>query len=270
MSASAWKFLYRNWALASQGAVWSASSAVPTLPVSHLGLPQRQRVWRSTGTTAQSLPVDLGQSRPVGGLALVDGNLTPAATVLLEGNAIDVWPGAVSHVVVPWDPGASGVIPVWFTATETYRWWRLSLSDPSNPSGFLQLGQVYLGPALEMRDVEEQSRGPGLGASRRRVDPSLVGRSPSGTPYAFAFPRREQWSLPTGLLTKDQVFDTLLTTLEESGLTEDVVMSLYAADPAGDAPARQTNLYGRFTDLPELSGAESPYYRGTLAFQESR
>jgi hypothetical protein len=254
------RVLYQNLGLSG---TWTASSQVSSLPASFLANAKRTWFWRSTGCTAEWIKVDLGSAQGVKAVALISPNLTAGATITIEGNPTDAWPGAFSQALVPWDPGDSGVLLVFFSALQTYRWWRISFADASNPSGYLQLGVAALGPVLDF------GQAPGL-PTWRPVDPSLVGWSPGGTPTAFDLPIYMELDIPTQLIAQSFVFPTLMTALRTAGRRRDVVVSVFGAAPSESAIAIDNNRYCRLTDLPELAAQHGGYEDGTLSFRESK
>ena len=264
MTTQTTRLLYDNYGL---GASWTASSAVPTLPASNLARAERRRVCRTVGAAAEWFAADLGVTRTVDGLALVDANLTPAATITIEASPSDAWPGVFSASLTPWAAGDSGVL-LWFLLTpQSYRWWRLSIADPSNPSGYIEIGVAMLSPRFDFLTR------PGASSSPSRftlVDPSLVEASPIGTPYSFDLPSRWEVDVPFGALDESLVYPAFLAALRAMGRRRDGVLSARADAPSGSPAAIERNLYGRFVDVPDLSYTDSRYYQTALRFRESR
>lgn len=59
---------------------------------------------------------------------------------------LDAWPSAwVSATTTEQRAGARGVAVADLGGDRTHQWWRIDLSDPSNSSGFVQLGRVFMG-----------------------------------------------------------------------------------------------------------------------------
>lgn len=289
------KLLYVNLGLAG---TWSASSSVASLPPSNLGHPNRGRPWRSTTAANQWVKVQLAEGGAfgsgsqvggpdqiggaaeailVGGAALIDTNLTPQATVTLQGNLVDEWSSpAFTQALTPWDASRRGVMPLYFSAVQALPWWRWVFDDPSNPYGFIQVGVAPIGPVLtwERAGAPGVASAPGIGVTTRLIDPSLLGRAPAGTPYRFVLPKLFAMDIPTNAQDLGWTYDALWPVLERVGLTGDMVASLYADEPSGASLAsfgmpRTTNMYGAFDG--ELSMSEvGLYYRGMLTLVESR
>lgn len=257
---SRFKILGPNLAL---DATWTSLTSVPSLPASHLALERRGRICRTTSAAAQWFKAQLPVAQAVGGYALLDANLAAGVTITVEANAIDAWPGLFTDAaLVTWAPGRGGVLPRFFPAAQSYPWWRWSIDNPANPSGYLQLKLVF-------GRVWDLGEGPAPG-SFQDVDPSLTTWSPGGSPSTFALPLRRRLVIPVNALAPEIVYgDELDALIEAVGTKHDVVCSLYGDAPDQDAVAIKSNRYGRFTELPEFV-LEAPYYRGAFDFREVR
>lgn len=104
--------------------------------------PDRQ--WRSQGSALESITVDLGQPRQVQALVLGHHNLSPQASVSILANDQDQWSAPAFTLV----PNLTSPHLVCFPEMG-YRYWRLELSDPANPDGYLRAAQLFLGRYLE-------------------------------------------------------------------------------------------------------------------------
>jgi len=132
------------------------TSQLSTLPASNVQDVQAAKVWRAASATTERLVIDSG----TGGLTanafgIVGHNLQSGATCTLEANAADSWGApSFSTTLVP-TKGLPGLKPL--GGTHGYRWWRLTLSDPTNPAGYVQLGRLMIGNLV---DMDFQGRGP--------------------------------------------------------------------------------------------------------------
>lgn len=147
-------------------ATLTATSASPGTPIDATQRNERNRVWRSTDTSDQVIEGALSAGAFVDGLALLNHNLSSAATLRLE---------LLSGSTVKWDSGAAPtaeIIPagVWRAGIDpwgaTYNGridrpattlttpvtaitgYRLTLSDPANADGVIQVGRIVLGLAF--------------------------------------------------------------------------------------------------------------------------
>lgn len=104
--------------------------------------PDRQ--WRSQGSALESITVDLGQVRQVEALVLGHHNLGAQASVNILANDQDQWSTPAFSLA----PVVSSPHLVCFPQA-SHRYWRLELSDPANPEGYLRAAQLFLGRYLE-------------------------------------------------------------------------------------------------------------------------
>jgi len=180
-------FLWDN--AADRGTV-SASSEVAAMPATNLQGPQRSDVWRSSGASPQQIDItlDANELSPIGAIALVDCNISPAGTVKAQGWADGFGVGdTVSVEIEPWDVmygygvggygvgGYGGVAdtktqmllrPIFFVPLGDwydYRYWRITLTDTSLT--YLQAARVYVGsiwqPSVNMNYGWKLGREPG-------------------------------------------------------------------------------------------------------------
>ena len=259
------KILHKNRGL--DGA-WTAKGQVATLPSTNLADANRQKLWRSTGAeSTQWVRVDLGTCYPIDGFALVSANASTAAVITIE-TATSSGFGAIVFTtsLTPWNASRSNVLVQFFSATQTYRWWRVNIADTGNTNNYLQLGTVYLSCAVAM-DVGPETLGYSI------VDPSLVDYAPGGTPKTFSLSPYAVVELPHRLTAESLVFGGLEDVVRNIGRKTDAVLSLFSSAPSCSAIAQATNLYGRFESDPGFSyvvqAGACGLYNTTFRFRES-
>lgn len=143
----------------SSAAAITASSALATMPVTNLQGVQPSKVWRSSTLTGVTIDLDFGGATAIDTLALVRPNFTAAATWRLYGatsqgnlgvsgydsTPLSPWPGTGK----PTDPAIQQhTCLLRIGSTQTYRWWRLALTDAANPAGYFEAGALLLGAAV--------------------------------------------------------------------------------------------------------------------------
>lgn len=74
--------------------------------------------------------------------------ISPSATLTLQGNETDVWSAPTYSQALTYDDSAIALFDSDGLHTEALRFWRLSISDNSNPLGFVEIGSIFLGRAL--------------------------------------------------------------------------------------------------------------------------
>jgi len=105
------------------------------------------RVGRTVSDTSQTLIFDLLSAVAVSKLMIQDHNFTSGVTITLEGNATNVWTAPSYTSSVTW---TTGYIYKDLLTDQTYRYWRLSISDASNPDDYLEISKVFLGTHLSV------------------------------------------------------------------------------------------------------------------------
>lgn len=134
------QFAYQNKA---DAAAVTASSELVTLPASNIKHIWKSRVWRATGDASEWIRFDMGAATAVRAFALVGHNFTSAAAVHVQANATDVWTAPSLDVTVAWHEKV--FVHLW-NADQSYRYWRVTISDAANPDGYVEAGRIYLGP----------------------------------------------------------------------------------------------------------------------------
>lgn len=108
----------------------------------------RDTEWRSSGLSTVTIDVDFGSPLAPDVIALLDHNLTSAATITIMANSTPSWTSPPLSETIVWQAG--NVLRYLTTVSRSYRYWRLSLSDPANPDGYLRLSELFLGGYLGM------------------------------------------------------------------------------------------------------------------------
>jgi hypothetical protein len=131
------------------------------------------------------LKADLGSARQVRAFVLLHHNITSGATITLQANSADDWGAPPYSQAITW---AAGVLC--FFLNETYRWWRLTVTDASNPDGYIRASELYLGDYLEFQDLA-----PVLVAEEDNVMQELSSRSQAGVERVQLFSQWREWRL---------------------------------------------------------------------------
>lgn len=155
----------------SDSATLSVSPAVvATLPVTNLQLSLRAKVMRTTSTADQQIKGTWTAAQVLSGACLWRHNLTSAATWKLELFSDAAWttkvydsgdvlanPGkALGDLIWGVDPLGVNVFTGWgkafsvmWFASIVAQSWRITIMDSANPAGYLEIGRLFLGLALE-------------------------------------------------------------------------------------------------------------------------
>ena len=133
--------------------------------------------WRTASgdISAQWVKFDTLSATAVTCVGVFAHNLTAGATVSVQGNASDSWasPSFNSLMTIATDADGSPLpYTVLYIASQSYRYWRLFISDPLNSASRIVIGRVCLGTYYEV------SRNLSVGSRISFADPSEFVRVP--------------------------------------------------------------------------------------------
>ena len=169
--------------------VTASSSSASELGAANVVDPQPSKVWRSTGDTAEWVKFDLGSAKQITCIGLFNFNFTSGATVTLQANASDSW-GAPSYsqaLTIAADSDSVVLKRLVYFLDQTYRWWRITIADASNPDGYVEIGRVAAGQYYApTRNIQEQYRYQGQDPSERERLPGAWSPSVSRARYRTA------------------------------------------------------------------------------------
>lgn len=143
----------------AEGGTITASSAQTNLPAANLIGPSPSKVWRSSGLSTVYVVIDLGAATAIDMVSMVNVNWTTSATWRIRGatseSNLTASPGYDSTAVTPW-PGGTKPTEDWnqhapfrqLGSTQTYRWWRIDITDAGNTDGYLEAGALLIGAAV--------------------------------------------------------------------------------------------------------------------------
>ncbi len=245
-------------------ATLTASSEVPSFPVTNLQDPQPSKAWRST-TIAPYVTIDFGDASAVDTLAMV----VPAGVGYL--NAASGWRlrGATTEAGLTSSPGYdSGIIFVWpggvlapdvdwkqhtaihrLGSTQTFRWWRADLY-PGGSYAYTQIGVLLLGLAIR----------PSIGVSKGWEygdDPAdVVVLTPYGRTLMDPRDAPRVKNLPFKDLSRADMMEpgSLGDLMRERGTTKPF---LTVVDPAATTDLQQQTIYGVRVGARRVA---QPYY----------
>ncbi|TXH09500.1 MAG: hypothetical protein E6R04_07995 [Spirochaetes bacterium] len=164
----------------------TASSASGEFPVSNLKKYHRYNAWRTTGVTSETLVIDLQTAESIDAFAMVfDPNegikFTSSATIKIQANATNTWGSPAVDVTLSIDDDFS-VITYFWTTGQSYRYWRLSMADATNPYGYLEIPKIILSTSTQLTQM------PNVGFVQLVADSSKVVETDYGHRYADNYP----------------------------------------------------------------------------------
>lgn len=157
-------------------------------------------------------------------------------------------------------PGAGGVIfdchRAWYapnpirviylgSTLEAKGFWKLSINDPGNPDGFLQVGRIF----LTYFDEYKYDWAYPFGLSG--LDDSVINYNPGGTPWTDkrAFQRTLRLGWNERFSTEDKYWRFFFMVMKMGKSSDWVIDPI----PEGVSSRHFTTLYGRFNEIPELN-----------------
>jgi len=91
-----------------------------------------------------AITLTFSEAKNIKALAILDHNLSSTAVITLMGNTSDAWGAPAYSQVIAWNSKKIG-----YYLDQTYRYWRLQISDQLNTDGYIEIGELYLGDYLE-------------------------------------------------------------------------------------------------------------------------
>ena len=113
------------------------------------------RMARTIDLTSQTIVFDLGSARAVDYFAILKHNMTSSATIHIQANASDVWTAPTIDVTLTWT--VNNILYNWSSA-QTYRYWRITISDATNTDGFISMSKVYLGNYVQLPNMGKSQK----------------------------------------------------------------------------------------------------------------
>jgi hypothetical protein len=249
-------------------ALLSASSAASGLPATNLQRDAKGLVWRSTSTTA-TLTATWSTAQTLSGVVLPFCNLSASATIrvrvytntgdttpvrdtgIVSARAYapeDIWGGAAPTSVNSYSFGGGSYARCWFQPA-VGRKLEITLTDSSNPSGYLEAGRLVVGaywsPAYNTN----------FGVSIGYGDTSTQTRTESGNLVTTVKPIYRTLNFDLQWLTEtDRV--RMLSILRGNGLRKPLFVSVFPED-ADVSKEQNYQLYGK---MPGLNAITHPLY----------
>lgn len=144
--------------LVTQSATLTASEENSEYPGSNAKDLNYSKTWRTTGAdaTPRRMVIDFGSAVAIDAIALLNINIQSTATVTFEAHTADSW-GAPAHgPITITATGMDGIrrnIYHALPATQTYRYWRINITDNGNPNGFIEVGTIFMGMKVALSDM---------------------------------------------------------------------------------------------------------------------
>lgn len=198
--------------------------------------------------TGEWLKWDLGFPSTVQAFIIVGDrnegvNISPSATIKIQGNTTDAWSTPAIDLTVPY---ADFALARWdYDGLGTYRYWRFSFLDKENINTYIEFGAVYLG------GFHDATRGCVVFPLGEQYDDrSVVVFSESGQSYSQKLPKSMRYRMEWNGLTKDEK-ESLENHWESVGLTESF-FSIVDSQDAFSVTNENTAKLFKFASPPQV------------------
>ena len=254
----------------SDAATLTAGSEAAGMPVGNLQTFQPSEKWRATNLAAAYVEADLGAAQPLDLIALLYTNTTSAATWRIRGATtqanLTAAPGYDSGAITAWPQ--SGLddwdfvhVFKWLGASpQTFRWWRVDLTDAANPDGHLQAGRLYLS------DAWQPARNLQYGWSIGFADDSIKRRATGGQSWVTARGKRRVLDFTLGFLSEAEMYDNAFDIDRRRGEHADV---LAIRDPDDTAHVHRQMVYGLIDGLKPIVNPNFNLFEKSYRIEEA-
>lgn len=208
------------------------------------------RLFKTTDTDT-AIVIDLGENLTATRFFLANHNLTSSAVITLEANATDVWTSPSYTNTIAY---SADMIYKLFS-TQTYRYWRLTISDATNTEGIIKFGGIFLGAYKSITQFSHV-------LTNDRIDTTVQSRSNSGQVYNDVGYIYEKFDLNFPLITDaDKV---ILEDFIDTNRMKPVYIML---DP--DSVTEFKPIYGVISGI-KFSRVYDNFYTTTMTITEAK
>lgn len=214
--------------------------------------------------TEESVVIDNGSTEEIDTVALIfdliNGHkLTSSAVITIQANATDSWAAPAVSQVVALDTVYS-IATHFFSANQSYRYWRVKIVDPRNPYLYVELSKIILGKGVTLGAL------PGRGFSDTLRDQSATQETEYGHRYSDVYPlRREiEFNYP-GLSAAD--IAKIQLAYRRNGKTKPVALAI---DPTATAYDKDRFfIYGFLQDALPVTHLSGTKFTVPLSIREA-
>lgn len=136
-----------------ENATITASSENPFITFDEgLNDPRTTRYGQTIGAGSDFILFSFASAIDVDYFHMFATNLTSAAVIKIQANSSDSWGSPPIDVTVGYN-SLNGSFTNAFATTETYQYWRVTISDTLNPDLVYRIGNIFLGPKLVMPGI---------------------------------------------------------------------------------------------------------------------
>lgn len=200
------------------------SSVASDFPASNIKKYIRSKVFRTSSVTGDQYVVfDLKTIEEIDSVVIlphpIEGfKFSNGVTLKIQANATNEWssPAVDQEVFIDEE---NQIASHFFTAEQSYRYWRVLMTDPFNAYGYFELGKVILGKKLGFNRI------PSIGFRLNTEDQSKIQSTPYGHKYFDIYPNLKTLEVDLNLMDESDLY-LWLDSFERVGRVSPVLISL--------------------------------------------
>lgn len=174
----------------------SASGEASNFPVTNVQHPHLIKRWRTLSVAAEQWVLfDAGPGETIDAdtAIIAAHNFTPSAVITVEANSADSWASAPYSATAVY---TSAMIVVNASTLQSYRFWRIGITDTSNGDDYIEVGRIGLYDRYQLERVPDKAVEWGIRDSTRTT------RSVSQQKYADLGTQARTVTLSMGLMSE--------------------------------------------------------------------
>lgn len=167
--------------------------------------------------------VDLSTTEAIDSVAVLfdplnGSQLSPSAVVTIQGSATNAWASPGVSQVLTFDE-VNESYTHFFTADQSYRYWRLKIVDPQNPDLFVEIPKLVLSKGIQLGQTPE------IGFSYKLKDMSKLTQNPYGVAFADLYPKLKGFEFNFAVIDYTDM-ETLANLFSRVGSTTPICLAL--------------------------------------------
>lgn len=205
---------------------------------------QGGEVWRATDLNNAYVTIDFGSAKEINLIALLFTNASSAATWRVRAAATE----ADVTASPAYDSGSNTLWPttglddwdtvnaiLFLSTSQTYRYWRIDVSDTGNSDGYIEAGRLY------MANAWQSTRGQAFGWSIGWEDESPKPQAIGGQTYPVRRTPRRILNMSINFLQETEIYNNAFQIDRLRGQARDI---LFIVDPDKSARLQDQTVYG--------------------------
>jgi hypothetical protein len=264
----------------------TVDSELTALPKENLQNLQIVKVWRTGAVTSAQIDLDLGSSKILDLLALINHNFTITATIRwrvstvsdfsttqYDSGTVDVWQPTEPFGASPWGVFIWGSKPTAEQAAlftpNTFafisdavigRYIRVNITDTDSTDGYLQAGRFIVGPSYQ------PSINYANGVEFEFIDNSRVTKSRGGQTFVDEIEKFRRVRFDLINLPESEIFGSIFNKMDRvKGISKDV---LVIPQPDETSTWLTQNIYGRIAATSPIVNSALTYYGRRIEIEE--